>query len=182
MPYFPPAETASVGSGVVQSETPPGNPGLGQYWIEITAGGLFVAEWFWNGTYWLSKTIYTSAQGLTTTSATGSLASVGFESFNHNLFLVSCTFKTKVGTLNNTTNYWTGELTRFFTGDVAIPNTQVSTGNLATDAEGKFVITLNSHLNLATTAITFLRARFTKIGSPGTLSLALSVAYRLARA
>lgn len=177
MPYFPSQK------GVIQSRLPPENPRLNQYWIEISSGGLFLNEWFWNGTYWLSSEVFAGIyhQSLVI-SVTGVIAHIVFEDFGHNVWLLSNRVKMVLGTTNDSLNYWSFVFRRSNgTTHTTIPSTQISTITSAPNSHVRLVSNINSHVDVTDLKVVFFRSEAVKVGNPSNVTCWPSFDYRLAR-
>lgn len=183
MPLHQATVTPQIDTITIESETPPINPNFNQYWVEITGGGLFVREWFWNGTYWLSKQTFTATSNFLSVTGGGVTGITVVENQNQNLFLINHTFRCKVVTTNNTTNYWTGGLRRTAYNNIEtnLVEATFSTMNSLPDSRIEVFSSINMHLDVATLFINYFRYGISKIGAPGTLTIAPALNYRLAR-
>lgn len=94
----------------------PENPSLGDYWDEIDASNLLIAEWFWNGVYWLSRgkpEQVVSPRSTLASGATGSTVGVSQISFgtipNANIFIDSWGVSGIVSAATSSANYYSFE-------------------------------------------------------------------------
>lgn len=184
MPYFPPNNEAEKSPPSIQSETAPVNPAFKQYWIEVSSGGLFINEWFWNGTHWLSKQIIVLSCPLAFGASTsGSAGLTPFSNLNYNIFLIEYSLKLRIDSINNNTNYWNLNFVRFNNNGIPtnINGGSFSTINELPNVEIKTTLSINTFLDLNSIWVQYFGTNYTKVGTPGALRLAASFSYRLAR-
>lgn len=164
------------------SSTPPTSPVRGDKWDEIDANLDLVQQWFWNGTYWLSRNIINVHDRLNTNNNDDTtLLAVPTSSRNTNLFLLSWSTTNSIATLNDASNYYALSLSRTNESNVT---TSIANTNTSLTAVGIYVtqsFTLNLHLDVNATGVRRLVVTKSRIGTPGILRYASVLTYREAR-
>ena len=149
-------------------------------WYETDTNML----WFWNGTYWLSKTLYTANGFVSAITAGANLTMIPTEideAFQHDIFVVDLCTGTFVATTNTGANYWTITLARISSAAAA---TTISTHGTSADAADTWVIrktAADAFIDLSAVDAKVLRVQATiGAGAPGALTGNVTLTYRLA--
>lgn len=93
-----------------RGSTPPVNPSKGDTWDQLSLASEFIAEWAWNGTYWLSTQRYT-LQGINTvnnlTNSVGDYGSAIFPQGIYSYFIDTHIISGRlIGEPHDANNYW----------------------------------------------------------------------------
>lgn len=187
-----PVEDSMIDLGTnkhTRSASMPVTPIKGDTWDEIAADGSWVCDWFWSGTHWLSRQIFSfsgislGATGGDSASANGSSGLGGPQIVPkvYNLLLLNYTVSCYVQTTNNTTNYWTISL-----GRRTSLNTNTVLGSVSTQADAPGArtvktLTLNLLLDLASVDLRMFRNDYALTGTPGLLQFVATLTYRWVR-
>lgn len=172
-----------------RSVAKPTSPITGDTWDELASDGSWVLEWFWNGTYWLSRQIFTltgaslGATGgdfVSANSSTG-MGSPAISPKPYNLFLLNFTASVFVNGTNTTANFWTVTLARRSSVNVATTISSFTTQADAPSVRTTKNIALNLHLDLTALDIRMFRTEYATTGTPGTLQVMSHLTYRWAR-
>lgn len=135
-------------------------------------------EYYYDGTRWLSMTLYThqfgTAQGLVNTATAGNL-SIGVLWQDYDMYLVDWHAAAYVVTTNNGTSYWTMVLTKT-DGASASDVASVNTSAHAADTWVKQKASINA---LVGTGQEIIAYEVRKTSSPGNIVAAGMVTYRL---
>ncbi len=169
-----------IPSGVSAASADPfASPSIGSLWTEVTATGQFVEDWYWNGTYWLSKQKYNASAE---TEASASLDLPLAVPITTNLFLNTLTvdYRTNGGN-NDATRYWTVQLQRINTGNIATTYGTVSTQSQPANVYNKSQIVINAHLDIATTTTKALIINLVRVSNPSPLRANCLLTYQKAR-
>ncbi|MEW6499218.1 MAG: hypothetical protein AB1589_43055 [Cyanobacteriota bacterium] len=187
-----PVEDSMIDLGTnkhIRSVSKPASPITGDTWDELASDGSWVCDWFWNGSHWLSRQIFTFtgiSMGTTGTDLVSASGSAGMASPQtvpaaYNLFLLNFSAATYVNSPNNSTNYWTVGVSRRSALNVITTIGSFTTQTDAPTTRITKVIPLNLLINLATQDVKLFRVDFTLTGAPGTLQIVSHLNYRWAR-
>jgi hypothetical protein len=165
-------------AGLIRQQAQPSSPTTGQRWDELDGSGNLVEQWFWNGTYWLSRTIYSAS--------TGQVSAVN-TAFNMTPPLVPVTgyfiLQGIIGlaagpTTYSGTNFWSFEFVNGLPGGGSLP-AQITLQNVTTTT---WWARLSASINSALLGSnTFLATRCIQNGSPAALNFFATTTYRLIR-
>lgn len=187
-----PAEDSMIDLGTnrhSRSASMPDSPIKGDTWDEVAADGSWVCDWFWSGTHWLSRQVFTFSaisMGTTGTDLVSASGSAGMASPQtmptlYNLFLLNFSAAIYVNAPNSATNFWTVGLSRRSSLNVI-----TSLGSFTTQADAPTtritkVLPINALINLANQDTKMFRVDFTMTGTAGTLQVVAHLNYRWAR-
>ncbi|MGL4623251.1 MAG: hypothetical protein ACRCZS_30085 [Chroococcidiopsis sp.] len=163
----------------------PYTPSIGDTWEELSATGLWIEAWFWNGTYWLSQQTFEKYQvnSNSINSGTGAgLAGYGFTvDFNFNLYVLNMQAAIYVSNATTSTNYWSWDLTRISSVSGSITLASADNRFQAGNTWKAYLTNINTHINLALTQTTNLRIREGATGGSATKMGTIGYQYKLAR-
>jgi hypothetical protein len=166
----------------IVSGTAPSSPAVGQRWLD-TGDRL---TWFWDGTYWLSESIYThsvSAYAATMSATTFPHAFAPHPSYNLFFLRIYAAGIFQSGTYN-ASNFWDCRLFRDGPAGVQGNETTLFTvqTTLASVSFAVFSAALNFHRDVAALGITTYRVGFQRTGTPPDVnSASAKFEYRLAK-
>lgn len=191
-----PAKTSassSTNSSIPKSTTPPANPNIGDYWDEIDTNNNLLFQWFWNGVYWLSRSLNISYYPSGGNFASGNFAQSGIAqsfvipSIKTNFFLDSWGIQGRSDGASNESNYSTFELR-----SVIGANTSSAIAGVTILEQPKNLVTngtyriesnkINTHLVLGTaSSILAFSLSVARVGTAPGFTYSYWVNYRYAR-
>lgn len=150
----------------------PLSPSIGDVYRELDSNNSFVAEWVWNGFFWLSKTKNTDFSHVNI-AATSSIILPVVK--NQNLFIESLQIDYSAPTTNNSSKYWLFELFR-----VSDSYGQILIASANSIARYYDSLTLNVNLvdNLINNTIYYL-LKTTRASNPSNLNLSGKLTYKI---
>lgn len=168
------------GKRTYRSRTAPTNPAVGDFWDELDASDWLIQEWFWGGSYWLSRRIIYKDPSVNNVNAS---TTIYYEiPSDYNIFVLFYKVNILIGGTNNALNYWTFNLLRSAnSGNTTLLSSQISTANAATNAWFSSTQAINTHINIGATGAKAFQVALTKILNASNVVGSLQIAYRLAR-
>lgn len=135
--------TGGSGNGFTyDQQAVPSSPTRGQTWRERDSNSDIVEEWFWNGTYWLTKpAISQQRNDIFSPSSAALVCQLPFRNGITSYFVYSVFYALQLDQANTDTDYWylihnANALGSGSTGsNVALTGTNVDTKNLASGAQ-----------------------------------------------
>ncbi|MEN9870516.1 MAG: hypothetical protein RLZZ171_1504 [Cyanobacteriota bacterium] len=154
-------------STIHKGSVAPTPPAPGQTWVELDALNNYIESWVWNGTYWLSSTLYEYHGGILVTNPYA--ANPYFWDFslpaNTNIYLKRVVMSVLMATPGSATNKWTWNLSRRAINDT---NTVIATfenQNPNANTWAKIVTPVNQHINVAATQAAVIRLTEVRTGN-----------------
>lgn len=171
-----PQATPSGTTGLAAGTSFPGSPATNTQFFRTDRG----LAYYWDGTRWLTMHLYAQSFSQNGVVLPTSVADVYHQIVpwvDYDQWLVDYHLHIRVATTNNGTNFWSALLRKVDLTAAAV--TTISTLTTAAEAPNNFV-RLKAPINaLLGTTWTRIDVSYTKTGSPGTMSSAPMLTYRL---
>lgn len=163
-----------------RSATPPSSPIVGDTWEELDNIGNLVMEWFWNGTYWLSKQQIPAQINYGLYSSNINVFSSHVLRRDFNIFIERLLSGWFAGSPNDANNYWTITYKSCAVQQAGIDIGSINTSSVSAGPNRASVI-VNLHRNISALNHDTFYVELSKTGTPTSIYSANSLVYRWAR-
>jgi hypothetical protein len=157
-------------------------PFNGATWTELDGLGNLVQEWFWSGTFWLSRqefwqTLTGSPLGLTSSNSVVDFAPPpGFD-----VFFTRLSTSFRANAIQTVTNFYTMSLSRVTAGDVSTQIVNINTQGAAANINIFRTTLVNININMVALNVVSFRLSETRTATVIARSSNSYCSYRLSR-
>lgn len=142
-------------------------PNVGDTWEELDVTGLWIEEWFWNGTYWLSNKLsqYNSYISITNPYSANPYYWDFSLAANTNIYLKRVVMSVLMSTPGSATNKWTWNLSRRAINDSNTAIVTFENQNPNANTWAQILTPVNQHINVAATQAAVIRLTEVRTGT-----------------
>jgi hypothetical protein len=164
------------GSSYFRQQAQPTSPTTGTRWDELTAGGLLVNQWEWDGTDWIEIVIRHQSCPERAPTSTASFTELFFPAGR--VLIRRVAYGLSVNTTYTSTDYWQVNLRTRVPGDPTDYSSTLVTINTAVTSSNQLVVTPNQKTVAGDTQI---HSSYTRFGSAVALVTRASFQYSFIR-